>query len=193
MSGNIKIDGIYVDERILTAKFCCDYEKCKGACCSQPLPGVELNGGALSAYDAAEILYHRRALSTLCEDADKQVAIEHPVSKDGGVFYTTLRNDKCVFCNTQKGTCVLKIAKEKHIADIDIPLSCQLYPILWVEYPTYEALKLGDLYDAEYCIYAYEKGKREGIFLIDFLKDAIIRAFGKSFFYKLKEKQKTLL
>ena len=193
MSGSVKVDGIYVDEKILTAKFCCDYEKCKGACCNQPLPGVELNGGALSDYDTAEILYHRRALSTLCDAEDRETAIEQPVSKDGGTFYTTLHNEKCVFCSLKQGTCVLKIAKEKHIADIDIPLSCQLYPILWVEYPTYEALKLGDLYDAEYCIYAYEKGKREGIFLIDFLKDAIIRAFGKSFFYKLKERQKTLL
>lgn len=193
MSGYIEVDGIQVDGRILTAKFCCDYEKCKGACCNQPLPGVELNGGALSAYDAAEILYHRRALSTLCEDADRHVVLEQPVSKDAGVFFTTLREDKCVFCNMQTGTCVLKTAKERHIADIDIPLSCQLYPILWVEYPTYEALKLGDLYDENYCEHAYIKGEREGVFLIDFLKGAIIRAFGKAFFNKLKDTQKTLL
>lgn len=182
-----------VDTRILTAKFCCDYDKCKGACCNQPLLGVELNGGALSDYDAAEILYHRRALSTLCEDADRPTVNEQPVTKDGDTFYTTLRKDKCVFCNMHEGTCVLKSAKEKHIADIDIPLSCQLYPILWVVYPTYEALKLGDLYDAEYCVYAYEKGKREGVFLIDFLRSALVRAFGEAFFSKLKEAQKSFL
>ena len=54
----VEIDGIQVDSKIFTVKFCCDYEKCKGACCNQPLPGVELNGGALSDYDAAEILYY---------------------------------------------------------------------------------------------------------------------------------------
>lgn len=62
----VEIDGIQVDSKIFRVKFCCDYEKCKGACCNQPLPGVELNGGALSDYDAAEILYHRRALSLYC-------------------------------------------------------------------------------------------------------------------------------
>lgn len=155
----VEIDGIQVDSKIFTVKFCCDYEKCKGACCNQPLPGVELNGGALSDYDAAEILYHRRALSFLCDENDRQVAVEQPVYKDEGTFYTTLKKDKCVFCSMQKGTCALKIAKDKKIADVDIPLSCQLYPILWEVYPTYERLRVGDIFDEKYCVHGYEKGK----------------------------------
>ena len=143
----VEIDGIQIDSKIFTAKFCCDYEKCKGACCYQHIPGVELNGGALSDYDAAEILYHRRALSLLCDKDDQQVALEQPVSKDGGNFYTTLRKEKCVFSSMCKGTCVLKIAKDNKIADIDIPLSCQLYPIVWEVYPTYERLRVENIYD----------------------------------------------
>lgn len=187
----IEIEGIQVDSRILTAKFCCDYEKCKGACCNQPLQGVELNGGALSDYDAAEILLHRKALSFLCDEDDQQVAREYPVSKDRGEFYTTLHKSKCVFCSMQKGTCVLKTAKEKKIADIDIPLSCQLYPILWEVYPDYERLVVGDVFD-EYCILGYDKGKRENVFLIDFLRVPLIRGFGEKFYSMLKEVQKKL-
>lgn len=193
MMESIKIDGVHVDKRLLTLKFCCDYEKCKGACCSQPLPGVELNGGALSDYDAAEILYHRRALSALCDQEDRHVVLEQPVSKDADTFYTTLHKDKCVFCSLERGTCVLKTAHRKHIANVDIPLSCQLYPILWVAYPTYETLELGDLYDADYCVHAYAKGERDGVFLIDFVKPAIIRGLGKAFFKKLKAEQQKLL
>lgn len=188
-----EIDGIQVDSKILTAKFCCDYEKCKGACCNQPLPGVELNGGALSDYDAAEILYHRKALSFLCDEEDRQVAMEQPVSKDDEAFYTTLKKDKCVFCSMQKGICVLKIAKDKKIADVDIPLSCQLYPILWEVYPTYERLRIGDIFDEKYCIHGYEKGKRENIYLLDFLKVPLIRGLGEEFYSKLKDLQKDFL
>lgn len=193
MSTYIEIDGLQVDTKILTAKFCCDYEKCKGACCNQPLPGLDLNGGALSDYDAAEILYHRKSLSLLCDEDDRQLALEHPVSKGQYNFFTTLKEDKCVFCSMKKGTCVLKIAKEQNIADIDIPLSCQLYPILWEEFTTYERLRVENIFDQDYCVHGYEKGDRENVFLLDFLKVPLVRGFGQEFFSKLKEAQKELL
>ena len=187
-----EIDGIQVDSKILTEKFCCDYEKCKGACCYQHIPGVELNGGALSDYDAAEILLHRKELSLLCDKDDQQIAREQPVSKDGDNFYTTLKKEKCVFSSMCRGTCVLKIAKGKKIGDIDIPLSCQLYPIVWEVYPTYERLRVENIYD-EICVCGYEKGKRENVFLLDFMKVPLIRGLGEEFFSKMKEVQKDFI
>lgn len=189
--GYVKVDGIQVDPRIFLAKFCCDYEKCKGACCNQPLPGVELMGGGLTNYEAAELLYHRRALSLLCDEDARQVALEQPVSKDNGLFYTTLKKSKCVFCSMQQGTCVLKIAKAKGITPIGIPLSCQLYPI--VLDACSKRLLIGDIFDKDYCIHGYIKGEREGIYLLDFLKDPIVGKFGEAFFLKLKEMQKKYL
>ena len=129
----------------------------------------------------------------MCDENDRQVAVEQPVYKDDGTFYTTLKKDKCVFCSMQKGTCALKIAKDKKIADVDIPLSCQLYPILWEVYPTYERLRVGDIFDEKYCVHGYEKGKRENIYLLDFLKIPLIRGLGEEFFSKLKEVQKDFL
>lgn len=188
----IEVDGIQVDFRIFTAKFCCDYEKCKGACCNQPIPGIGLIGAAITDYYAAEILYHRGVLSLLCDEDDMQVALEQPVSKEGNAFYTTLKKDKCVFCSMKKETCVLKIAKDKKIANVDIPLSCQLYPILWEELPNYERLRIGDTFD-EYCVHGYEKGKRENVYLLDFLKAPLVRGLGEEFYSKLKDLQKDFI
>lgn len=182
-----KIDNILVEDTVFTAKFSCDYGKCKGACCNKPVPGVELFGGALSDYDAAEILYHRRAISLLCDKSNQVIAGERPVSKYEGGFYTTLHDSKCVLCSMDKGTCVLKLAKTSGVSDIGIPLSCQLYPLLWEIDGDVETLNVGDIFDD--CKYGYEKGEREGTYLIDFLKEPIIRGLGEDFYRKLKEEQ----
>lgn len=192
MTNYKEIDGVQVDTKIFTVKFCCDYEKCRGACCYQDIPDVDLNGGALSDYEAANILLYRKKLSTLCDKADQQISEEQPVSKECDSFYTTLRGGKCIFCSMKNGTCVLKIAKDKNIGGIDIPLSCQLYPIVWEVCPPYERLRVENIYD-EICTCGYEKGKRENIFLLDFMKIPIIRGWGWEFFSKLKSLQKDFL
>lgn len=187
-----EIDRVRVDHKIFTKRFCCDYEKCKGACCYRHIPGVELNGGELSDYEAAEILLHRKEICGLCDKDVQQIAEDFPVTKYEEIFYTTLRKEKCVFSSMCRGTCILKTAKDKKIGDIDIPLSCQLYPIVWEVYPTYECLRVENIY-AEICACGYEKGKRENVFLLDFMKVPLIRGLGEEFYSKLKELQKEFL
>lgn len=193
MKDYVEIDGLRVDHKVLTAKFSCDYEKCKGACCNKPIPDVELNGAILSDYEAADILYHRKNLASLCDDAVRIIVLANPVTKIEGNFFTSLSKDKCVLCSMQRGGCVIKIAKQHKIADIDLPLSCQLYPIFWEVHPTYERIFVEDIYEKDYCVHGYEKGERDNVYLIDFLKEPLIRAFGEEFYSKLKQKQKELI
>lgn len=188
-----EIDGIQVDSKVFTAMFACDYEKCKGACCNQPIHDVELNGGELTDCEAAEILYNKDEIASLCYGYAASLVRERPVYKDGETFYTRVFEDKCVLCNMKRGTCALKLAKDKGICGVDIPLSCQLYPILWEAFPTYERLSVGDIFDKDYCVHGYAKGKREKVYLLDFVKDALIRAFGEDFYTKLKEVQKEFI
>ena len=189
MKTTIEIDGVHVDARILITKFSCDYERCKGACCNKPIEGEELLGGYLSPDEAAEILFSRNRLSVLVEDTDEALAKSKPVQKFEGNFYTSCQNEKCIFCHMGFGTCVLKEAKKLKAADVDIPYSCQLYPILHEDNDGVQRLELGHIFDKDYCRFAYEKGKCEGVYLIDFLKDAIIRGFGEEFWSHLKEVQ----
>ena len=187
-----EIDGVQVDSKIFTSMFCCDYLVCKGACCHQPMPDEDLTGGELLDSEASDILFYRKDLAQLCERGDALVVEQTPVAKYGGTFYTNLRKDKCVFCNMEAGTCVLKIAKERGMDALDIPISCQLYPILWEETTTHTRLSIGDTFDS-YCKTAYEKGKREKVFLLDFLRIPLIRAFGEDFYDKLKAVQQEFI
>lgn len=192
MTSFTEIDGIKVQNKIFTAKFACDYGVCKGSCCYASVPDMELNGGALSDYDAAEILYRRKEISELCDDEDKEIIVNEPVQKLQDEFFTTMNKDKCVFSCMKLGGCALKVAKQKGIIDTGIPLSCQLYPLLWEVRKSDERLVIGDIF-GDFCKCGYEKGEREGIYMIDFLKNAIVRGFGEAFYDKLKEVQQDFL
>ena len=190
MRSYVVVHGVRVDHKIFSTKFCCDYEKCKGACCHQPLLGVSLLGGKLLDNEAAEILYHRKLLAPLCQEEDRKIVTEHPVDKEDSLFFTPLNAGRCVFCNLQKGTCVLKGVKADN-TDIDIPIHCSLYPIVWETSPV-ESLEIGNIYD-EYCIYGYEKGARENVYLLDFAKIPLVKNFGTKFYAELKRLQKNYI
>lgn len=188
----IEINGIEVESRILTTKFACDYGVCRGGCCYASVPGESLNGGALSAYDAAEILLRRRELAPMCDPDVTDIVKETPVTKDMDCFYTTLCGDKCVLVSMTRGECALKTSQREGVTDIGIPLSCQLYPLLWEVGEQCDRLVIGDVF-GDLCNCGYERGEREGIYIIDFLKDAIIRGFGEEFYSELKKAQKNVL
>lgn len=184
------IDGVLVENKIFTTKFACDYETCKGACCNKSTED-EMLGGYLSPDEAAEILYSRNKLAALVEDSDEELVKNTPVQKFDGEFYTTLKEQKCVFCHMGFGLCVLKEAKKLKAADVTIPYSCELYPLIHTEKDGVQQLTLGKTFDKDgFCKSSYEKGKREGIYIIDFLKVPIIRGFGENFWSMLKDAQK---
>lgn len=187
-----EIEGVKVENKIFTAKFICDYEVCKGYCCNGAVSDVELNGGFLSDYEAAEIQYKRKEIMQFCDKSDRGIIEDSPVQKYGNEFFTSLNQDRCVFSCTRVGGCALKVTKEKGITDVGIPLSCHLYPLSWEVRDSEDYLILDDVF-GDACKCGYEKGKREGVYLIDFLKDAIIRAFGEKFYTELKEVQQDYL
>lgn len=60
------------------------------------------------------------------------------------------------------------------------PLSCELFPVRVMEVAGTHYLNLE--YVPELCSPACERGLKEGIYLSDFLKDALIRAYGAKWY-----------
>ena len=62
MKGFTLIDNVWVEDRIFSTYFSCDYDKCKGACCWAG-DAKDYDGGTLLAEEAQEILLRKTALS----------------------------------------------------------------------------------------------------------------------------------
>jgi Fe-S-cluster containining protein len=102
-----------------------------------------------------------------------------------GDFVTTLVNGKeCAFVYPEGriARCSIEEAFEKDAIHFHKPVSCHLYPVRVTRYKDFEAVNYHRWY---ICEKALSKGKEEGIYLFEFLKDALIRKFGEEWYRKL--------
>jgi len=178
----IVIDKTIISEDIRDVRFCCDLDKCKGACC--------IEGDAGAPLDELEI-------SEIEDNLDRIKPFMRPegikvVEKSGvfdydmnGEYVTPLIDDKdCAFVYYEKD--IAKCAIEKAYEDKKIsfrkPLSCHLYPIRIKNYAGNEAI---NYHKWSICQSACSKGKAINLPLFKFLKEPLIRKFGKDWYNKL--------
>lgn len=186
MRGFTLINGIYVENTIFSVEFACDYEKCKGACCYAEVEGVELEGGSLTSQEAMDIRKYRRTLSYFCDKSRAPQVVAKPVYSSGGKWFVSLNeNSECVLLNMKKGTCACKLAHKAGSFPFDIPVACQLYPIVFHTADGDRFITLQNTFE-EMCECGYEKGEREHIRVFEFCKQALIRSFGEDFYKALE-------
>ena len=78
----------------------------------------------------------------------------------------------------------LKLPIEKNEIDFNKPISCHLYPIRVKKHNDFSALNIDDWH---ICSSACECGEKLNIPVFKFLKEAIIRKWGREFFNQLDE------
>ena len=179
----ISIDDKLISDDLTEEHFCCDLDACKGACCVEGENGAPL--------EAEEI-------NTLEDNFPK---IKPYLSKEGvevieenGVFYlgnkqeyyaATIDDKLCAFGNIdEKGLAYCGIEKAFNEGKIDFkkPVSCHLYPVRIEQKKDYIAVNY-DQWDI--CKAACSFGKKNKLPLYQFLKEALIRKFGKDFYEAL--------
>jgi hypothetical protein len=176
-------DGILVDEELIKQNFACDLAACKGACCTFP--------GDFGAPLLDEELDKIRKNYNEIKSYLPQKAIE--IIEEEGFFqgnkgnYTTMcinRRD-CVFVYYEGkiAKCGIEKAYFDGKSDFRKPLSCHLFPVrtgnFGGKYIYYE--KINE------CNPALIKGENENMPLLDYLKDAFIRAYGTEWYEKFIE------
>jgi len=181
----IEIGDILVSDELLEKHFICDLNACKGACC------VEGDDGApLTMEEVSLIENHLDAIKPyMNKDAVEIVEQE-------GVFYmdrtnepvTQLVNKKdCVFVTLdEKGItkCGIEYAFKDGKIPFNKPISCHLYPIRVGYFKTFKSLN----YDQwQICNPACKLGEELRIPVYKFLKEPIIRAFGKELYHELEK------
>lgn len=182
----IQIDDVIISDEIRKKYFVCDLSKCKGACC------VEGDAGAPLDEDELEILdkIYPKVKNYLSKKA--QAWIEKygtAVRDDDSTWVTPLVNGgACAFTVYDKGIALCGIEKAYREGKITWkkPISCELYPIRVREMKKVEMTAL-NYHKWEICKPACETGKAMKVPIYKFVKNGLIRRFGKKFYSKLDE------
>ncbi len=184
MKEYVAVQGVLVDKRVLTTYFACDYDTCKGACCWGEVQDTLLDGGALTLSEAEEVRKKRFEISDYAEYMFRSSITVKPMYLRRGNHYTNMCQNVCVFSNSEKGTCAMKLAHDAGKLSFGIPVYCELYPLTSFRRNGNIYLEMQDTFD-EFCQPAYVKGEKEHTHVYEFCKNALIRFFGENFYTHL--------
>lgn len=180
----VQIGDVVFSLDIFRERFVCDLDVCRGCCC------VEGEAGAPLQEDEAGEL--EKILPIVWDDLSPQA---REVIRRQGVSYrdgdgdqvTSIVNGKdCVFtCYDRRGYCICAIQKAYKEGKTDFykPISCHLYPIRVGNFGKYKAL---NYHKWSICHAAWDLGKQEGVPVYQFLKEPLIRKFGKEWYEELE-------
>lgn len=176
-----KVGNTILADDIATAKFACDIPRCKGACC--------VVGDAGAPVVKSEIPVLHKAYKVLKEELrpeSVEVAEREGVvigSENAGYEIATVNEQECIFVkydDNDVAYCAIQKAYFEGRFSWEKPISCHLFPvrlkhIAGFDYANFE-------YVPPLCSAACEKGKKEGIFLAEFLERPLVRRYGKEWF-----------
>lgn len=185
----VLIQNTIVSLDILEKEFCCDLDRCHGACC------IEGDAGAPLTDEEAEQLHTNlpRLISYMSKQALERV-------KEAGISYrdkdnelvTQIVNGKdCVFARTDHNGwcyCVIERAQKEGKIAYGKPVSCHLYPIRVKEFAAQgssPAMTALEYHRWDICHCARLWGRKQHMPLYVFLKEPLIRCFGQQWYDEL--------
>ena len=180
-----QIDNVLVTTDILTEKFCCDLDACKGQCC------VEGDAGAPVTLD--EVAAIENSLDTVWNDltASAQAVIDKQgvayTDQEGDLVTSIVGGKDCVFTCHEDGCCLCTLEKAYRAGKAKFckPISCALYPIREVRLSN--GLIGLNYHRWAVCSDAVKKGKELDLPIYKFLKEPLTSRFGSEWYEMLEE------
>ena len=176
------IDNILVSEEIRDIRFCCDLDKCLGACCVEGDAGAPLEEEEISILEDEIDIIKPYMTQEGVEVIEKHGVFDYDTMGD---FVTPLVNDKeCAFVYYESNIakCAIEKAFEEGKVSFQKPVSCHLYPIRITKHSDFEAVNYHKWY---ICQSACTLGKKLELPMYKFLKEPLIRKYGKEWYGKL--------
>ncbi len=179
----IIIDNIIVSEAFIQALFVCDLPQCKGDCCVLGDAGAPLEDEEVSLLED-----NLDTIKPFMTEAGRQLVEQAGFFDydENGKLVTPLINDReCAFTgfhDSGLSYCTIEKAYEAGKSQFQKPVSCHLYPVRLVEKDGFIHL---NYHQWSICLPAIRKGNKAGVPLYRFLKDALIRRFGKDWYDRL--------
>jgi len=178
----IEIDSIWINTDVVTSKFCCNLNKCKGICCC-----LEGGKGAPVEESEVEILQEiypiiKSGLNSRSRDIIEKYGFVE--KEEDQLYLNCIDNKDCIFVYYDKNIakCVLEKFYNEGKINWKKPISCHLYPIRINRFGG-DVLRYSRISE---CKDAVKNGNDKNILLIDFLKEPLERKYGKNWYIKLK-------
>ena len=178
----LRIDDTIFSFDILEKKFRCDLAACHGNCCRYGDSGAPLSDSEVEILDDIwpEVKPYLRleGIETI-EEKGKSV-------KDFENDWVTplIGNEECAYTILKDGIymCGIELAWSDSRISFRKPISCHLFPARVKYYSNFTAVNYQEI---PICSSALAAGGREGIYLYEFLKEPLIRVFGKKMYKEL--------
>jgi len=180
----IEIGHTIISRDIIEKYFACNLPACRGACC------IEGDSGAPLSEKEAEIIKNEYHLikDSLPKKNRKEIEKQGFAinDSDGDLVTPLVNNRQCAYSYyDEKGILLCSIEKAflKGKTNFRKPLSCHLFPIRITEYEKFDAVNYQEL---DICKPGREYGELHKVRLYQYLKEALIRKYGKKWFQKLE-------
>lgn len=188
----IAINNTLISEDLLDKKFVCDLNACKGACCVAGDSGAPLDEDELPILDSILEKVKPYMVKKGLAAVEKCGAY---VVDDDGDYTTTLVGEKmeCAFVYFDENNitkCAIEKAYYDGVIDWKKPISCHLYPVRITKHKKYDAVNY-DKWDV--CKPACACGEKLDVPVYKFLKEPLIRKYGKEWYRELENNAKLFL
>lgn len=174
-----------VSDDLIEKDFVCNLSACKGICCVEGEAGAPLEQAELDILDneydrikpylRPEGIAAIEAQGTWIERENGE--LETPLLNGKECAYTTFKDDGTAQCG-------IEAAYRDGATDFYKPISCHLYPVRIQEYTDFKAV---NYHKWSICDDACTLGAELQVPVYKFVKDALIRKFGPSWYEELEE------
>lgn len=179
----IQVGDVLVSPDVITEKFCCDLDACKGACCVEGDAGAPVTLDEIAEIeDSLDEVWPQMSARAQAVVDRQGVAYNDP---EGELVTSIVDGRDCVFTCHEGGTCLclLEKAYRNGRSAFCKPISCALYPIR-------EKRLAGGLVGLNYhkwsvCAAARAKGEALGLHVYEFLRGPLVRRFGQEWYDEL--------
>mgnify|MGYP000853878329 CR=1 FL=1 len=188
----IAIGKTLISEDLLDRKFVCDLNACKGACCVAGASGAPLDKEELPILKSVLEKVKPYMVKKGIQAVEKQGV--YVVDEDGD-YTTTLVSEaaECAFVyfdETKTAKCAIEKAYIEGKIDWKKPISCHLYPVRITKHKSYDAVNYSYW---DICKPACKCGEKLDVPVYKFLKEPLIRKYGKEWFKALEKNAQLFL
>jgi hypothetical protein len=178
----LRINDIIFSSDVFEKKFKCDLSVCQGICCLYGDSGAPLSTEEVHILDdiwQVVKAYLRPEGIKAIEEQGTSV-----IDFDNDNVTTLINNLECAYTILEGN--ILRCGIEKAWADRKIsfqkPVSCHLFPVRIELFSDFKAVNYEEI---AICSSACKRGLKEGIYVYEFLKEPLIRAFGEKIYREI--------